>query len=166
MWNLDACLEGISPSGGLVSIDPFNKEKVLVEAFSRHCETSWRFVDSSRDNREWGGGVKSVRDSWHRKMSATKSNVEHRFEKNDKLTRNKSSRNKKVNKIRKYRCLECVSLVAVYGNGIFLICQDHQDLEESFLSMKLQPETSKREKTSFKINKCSKGEFIFHHFLS
>ena len=36
-------------------------------------------------------------DSWHCKMStAAKTNVEHRFEKNDKLTRNKSSKNKKV----------------------------------------------------------------------
>ena len=38
---------------------------------------------------------------------AAKTNVEHRFEKNDKLTRNKSSKNKKVK-------LKCVLLCAYF----------------------------------------------------
>jgi len=63
-------------------------------------------------------------------MSGTKTNVEHRFEKNDKLTRNKSSRNKK----------EC------------------EDLEEKVPSVKMNNESSRRDKSSFKINKCSKGK--------
>ena len=29
-------------------VESFNKEKVLVGAFSWHCETSRRFIDSSR----------------------------------------------------------------------------------------------------------------------
>jgi len=63
-------------------------------------------------------------------MFGTKTNAEHRIEKNDKLTRNKSSRNKK----------EC------------------EDLEEKVGCVKMNNEPSRRDKSSFKINKCSKGK--------
>ena len=77
----------------------------------------------------------------------TKTNLEHRFEKNDKLTRNKSSKIKKV----KLGATILLELIPLLPN----LFQDKEELGESRNS-----ETPRREKSSFKINRSSKGDVM------